>query len=173
MSAVASRLLAVCALVAAAACTGGGSEAGARFDASRRGTAGPASAKPTYAIKLPATLPPATMFVGSASHRTAPSRYCAGGECATLSPSAPPALEGPAGVAVFFGLTASPVSARLDVAGAGSLGPASVALSPHSSMAWQASLPQGAYRLTLVAAYADAEVSWPFALRIVPPKKAS
>ncbi|MGH2626836.1 MAG: hypothetical protein ACRDHY_09325, partial [Anaerolineales bacterium] len=86
-------LSAALALLALAGCSGGGeaTKDGGRF---RPGSTGKprAASQASRGVQLPRTLPPASMFVGSASHRTSPFRYCLRGECATLSPPSPPSI---------------------------------------------------------------------------------
>lgn len=169
------RALIAVALLAVSACSGGSTV----DDLVRRQqgiTAKPASggAKPAAtaaaAAVLPKNLPPASMFIGSASWRTGPSRYCRTDACTDLTPQKPSALLGPAGSPVLFSLSAAPLSATLEVAVPGGAVPTVVPLNPGTSMVWQASLAPGTYPVTLIAAYKEAVVSWPFALRLAAAK---
>lgn len=166
------RIRTACAVLSLAltACSGGPSGEATFGDDKARPPASPAATgAPSQAqgVALPANLPPASMFLADGSHRTGPVRYCRDGSCADLKPPAPPALEGPAGSPVLFSLSAPPVRARLDLAKPGAAAQ-QISLTPGSAIAWQPQLPAGGYRLTLTAVYDTTEVSWPFALKIVP-----
>ncbi|HEX9695326.1 MAG TPA: hypothetical protein VGB64_03325 [Actinomycetota bacterium] len=170
------RALVAVVVVALAGCSGGPS-GDARFTGAGA-TGEPASASnappgrqqagrpESAAVALPKNLPPAAMFLASGSHRTTPSRYCLGDECALLRPPAPPALEGPSESPVLFTLSAAPKRAQLEVVRTGRP-PEMIGLTPGSSMSWQPAMEPGSYRLTLTATYDTTEVSWPFALAIV------
>jgi hypothetical protein len=172
MRRIAPAVAAAVCLLTLAACSGKGADsAGARFQTEpQKKPAKPAASSAPKAgaagVVLPANLPPASMFVGSASWRTGPSRYCRDESCATLAPAAPSSLQAPAGAPVFFSLSAAPVRAQLDITVPGSDQPTSVGLNPGTAMVWQATLPAGVYPMTLTAAYKETVVSWPFSVRI-------
>ncbi|GAC1409874.1 MAG: hypothetical protein NVSMB57_02920 [Actinomycetota bacterium] len=121
--------------------------------------------------QLPKTLPPASIFIGSSTWRTVPSRYCLAGLCRPIPSSSPKVIDAPDGSPVFFSLSAAPVSARLEIhpLNAGPDAAAKVVpLDPGTAMVWQASMPEGTYPLTLIATYKQSEVAWPFSVHLSP-----
>lgn len=148
-----------------AACTGGGEPAGTFSvppDASAPAAArtGPSAAPAT---KAP---PPARMFAGTASAEGSLERYCEADACTSARARPATELTAPSSGFVVFTVHRAPRTARLLVLARGEDSPARSDLNPGTMMLYPIGLPPGSYDLTLFVAWADAEASWRFGLRV-------